>query len=60
MLRTMACQQVVKLFIVTALLIIPLVASAQVTPDLIRERSEREWMVKAEKICWHDSPLMRR
>ena len=34
-------------------------ASAQITPELIRERTEREWDVKAEKMRTHLQPLMR-
>jgi methionine aminopeptidase len=34
-------------------------ASAQITPDLIRERTEREWTIKAEKMRLHLLPLMR-
>ncbi|HJN45359.1 MAG: M24 family metallopeptidase [Vicinamibacterales bacterium] len=34
-------------------------ASAQITPDLIRERTEREWTIKAEKMRRHLLPLMR-
>ena len=33
---------------------------AQVTPELIRARTEREWTVKAEKMRRHLLPLMRR
>ena len=35
-------------------------ASAQITPELIRERTEREWTIKAEKMRRHLLPLMRR
>jgi len=35
-------------------------AVAQVTSDLIRERTEREWTLKAEKMHQHLLPLMRR
>ena len=35
-------------------------ASAQVTPELIRQRTEREWDVKAEKMRAQLLPLMRR
>ena len=35
-------------------------ASAQITPELIRERTEREWTVKADKMRRHLLPLMRR
>ena len=34
-------------------------ASAQITPELIRERTEREWDVKAKKMRAHLLPLMR-
>lgn len=34
-------------------------ASAQITPDLVRVRTEREWTVKAEKMRQHLLPLMR-
>jgi Xaa-Pro aminopeptidase len=34
--------------------------AAQVTPELIRERTEREWSLKAEKMRRHLLPLMRR
>ena len=33
--------------------------TAQLTPELIRERTEREWEVKAEKMRRHLLPLMR-
>ena len=32
-----------------ALLATPLSSSAQITPELIRARTEREWTIKAEK-----------
>lgn len=35
-------------------------AAAQITPELIRERTEREWSLKAEKMRQHLLPLMRR
>ena len=35
-------------------------ASAQITPQLIRERTEREWTLKADKMRRHLLPLMRR
>jgi methionine aminopeptidase len=35
-------------------------ASAQITPELIRERTEREWTLKADKMRRHLLPLMRR
>ncbi len=34
-------------------------ATAQVSPELVRERTEREWTVKAEKMREHLLPLMR-
>jgi methionine aminopeptidase len=34
-------------------------ASAQITPELIRARTEREWTIKAEKMRQHLLPLMR-
>ena len=34
-------------------------AGAQITPQLVRERTEREWDVKAEKMRRHLLPLMR-
>ena len=34
-------------------------AGAQLTPELVRERTEREWTVKAEKMRTHLLPLMR-
>ena len=34
-------------------------AAAQLTPALVRERTEREWTVKAEKMRTHLLPLMR-
>ena len=43
-----------------ALLATPLSASAQITPDLIRAGTEREWTIKAEKMRPHLLPLMRR
>ena len=35
------------------------VAGIQITPELIRTRTEREWIVKAEKMRQHLLPLMR-
>jgi len=35
-------------------------AQQTVNPDLVRERTEREWRVKAEKMRQHLQPLMRR
>ena len=35
-------------------------ADAQITPELIRARTEREWDIKAEKMRAHLLPLMRR
>ena len=32
---------------------------AQLTPELLRARTEREWAVKAEKMRQHLLPLMR-
>ena len=43
-----------------ALLATPLFSAAQITPELIRERTEREWTIKAEKMRRHLLPLMRR
>ena len=43
-----------------ALLALPVTAVAQITPELIRERTEREWTIKAEKMRRHLLPLMRR
>ena len=37
----------------------PSLAGAQLSPELVRERSEREWAVKAEKMHEHLLPLMR-
>ena len=34
--------------------------AAQITPELIRERTEREWTIKADKMRRHLLPLMRR
>ncbi len=57
----MSCQRVAgRLFLVAATLGAPLAASAQITPELIRERTEREWTIKAEKMHRHLLPLMRR
>ena len=38
----------------------PQVTAAQITAELIRERTEREWTVKADKMRRHLLPLMRR
>ena len=35
------------------------VEGTQITPELIRDRTEREWIVKAEKMRQHLLPLMR-
>ena len=35
------------------------VGGTQITPELIRDRTEREWIVKAEKMRQHLLPLMR-
>jgi hypothetical protein len=43
---------------IVALLLAPS-AHAQITPELIRARTEREWDVKAEKMRTHLQPLMR-
>ncbi len=43
-----------------ALLATPLFSAAQITPELIRARTEREWTIKAEKMRRHLLPLMRR
>ena len=49
------------LLCVSALLLAtPVAATAQITPDLIRERTEREWTIKAEKMRRYLLPLMRR
>ena len=44
-----------------ALLLVPAAtpAAAQLTPELVRERTEREWAVKAEKMRTRLLPLMR-
>ena len=42
------------------LLACAVLARAQITPELIRERTEREWDVKAEKMRMHLQPLMRK
>ncbi len=48
------------LSIIGLLLVSATSASAQITPELIRERTEREWSIKAEKMRQHLLPLMRR
>ncbi len=42
------------------LLVTPVISAAQITPEVIRARTEREWTVKAEKMRRHLLPLMRR
>ena len=42
-----------------ALLATPVSSAAQITSDLIRARTEREWTIKAEKMRRHLLPLMR-
>ena len=42
-----------------ALLSVPVVAQGQITPELVRARTEREWTLKAEKMRRHLLPLMR-
>ncbi len=42
-----------------AVLHLAIPAGAQPTPELVRERTEREWAVKAEKMREHLLPLMR-
>ena len=48
-----------QLFSVAVLVVAPVAASAQITPELIRARTEREWTIKAEKMRRHMLPLMR-
>ncbi len=54
-LRTRCRPSVFALLLVTATS-----STAQITPELIRERTEREWTIKAEKMHRHLLPLMRR
>ena len=50
-----------RLLSIFALLLVTATSSAaQITPELIRERTEREWTIKAEKMRRHLLPLMRR
>ena len=42
-----------------AVLHLAIPANAQLSPELVRERTEREWAVKAEKMRMHLLPLMR-
>ena len=42
-----------------AIVVMPVFTQAQVTPELVRTRTEREWTVKAEKMRQHLLPLMR-
>ena len=46
-------------FVVLFLLFLAIPAPAQITPELVRERTEREWDVKAEKMRTELQPLMR-
>jgi len=39
---------------------VALVAQQTVSPEIVRERTEREWRVKAEKMRQHLQPLMRK
>ena len=60
-LSAMSCQRLARqLTAVAVLLTAPVAAVAQIAPDLIRERTEREWTIKAEKMHRHLLPLMRR
>ena len=45
---------------IACLAVATLAAQQTVNPDLVRERTEREWRVKAEKMRQHLQPLMRR
>ena len=49
-----------RVLVVVSLLLAPQVTvSTQITPELVRQRTEREWDVKAEKMRTHLQPLMR-
>ena len=49
-----------RLVATVALLLAAGSVRAQITPELIRARTEREWTIKAEKMRRHLLPLMRR
>ena len=56
----MLARRVVGVLTVLAIGAAPVFVLAQVTPELIRARTEREWTVKAEKMHQYLLPLMRR
>ena len=48
-----------SLIVAAWFLTVAALAEAQLTPELLRERTEREWMLKADKMRLHLLPLMR-